>query len=80
MSDISDTPITPTMEDYLEAIFNISKEKRAIRVKDIASKLDVKMPTVTNMCSKLLAREGLLTMKNMNTLSSQKKVVMLGKK
>ena len=29
-------PLTPAMEDYLEAIYNLGREKRAIRVKDIA--------------------------------------------
>ena len=59
MSNISTNPITPTMEDYLEAIFNLSKEKGAIRVRDIARKLDVKMPTVTNML-KTLSEGGLI--------------------
>ena len=57
MKNFSDTPITPTMEDYLEAIYNLSKEKRAIRVKDIAKKLDVKMPSVTNMLKTLSERD-----------------------
>lgn len=41
--------LTATMEDYLEAIYNLSKEKRAVRVKDIAKKIGVKMPSVTSM-------------------------------
>ena len=49
--------LTPTMEDYLEAIFLLSKEKGAIRVKHIAKKLGVKMPTVTNMLKTLGKRE-----------------------
>ena len=57
MRNFSDTPITPTMEDYLEAIYNLSKEKRAIRVRDIAKKLDVKMPSVTNMLKTLSERD-----------------------
>jgi DtxR family Mn-dependent transcriptional regulator len=59
MNNISKNPITPTMEDYLEAIYNLSKEKRAVRVRDIAKKLDVKMPTVTNML-KTLSERGLI--------------------
>lgn len=59
MNTISKNPITPTMEDYLEAIYNLSKEKRAIRVRDIAKKLAVKMPTVTNML-KTLSENGLI--------------------
>ena len=50
-------PLTPAMEDYLEAIFNLSREKRAIRVKDIAKRLNVKMPTVTSMLNTLGDRE-----------------------
>jgi DtxR family Mn-dependent transcriptional regulator len=41
--------LTPAMEDYLEAIFDLGKEKRVVRVKDIAKRLKVKMPTVTSM-------------------------------
>jgi len=47
------------MEDYLEAIYNLAKEKRAVRVRDIAKKLDVKMPTVSNML-KTLSDKGLI--------------------
>ena len=59
MNNISNNPITPTMEDYLEAIYNLAKEKRAVRVRDIAKKLDVKMPTVSNML-KTLSERGLI--------------------
>ena len=52
-------PLTSTMEDYLEAIVNLEKEKRAVRVKDIAKRLDVRMPTVTSML-KTLNRAGLI--------------------
>jgi len=45
--------LTPTMEDYLEAICNVQNEKRVVRVRDIAKKLGVKMPTVTNMLKNL---------------------------
>ena len=47
----------PAMEDYLEAIFDLGKEKRAVRVKDIAKRLNVKMPTVTSMLKTLSERE-----------------------
>ena len=46
-------PLTPTMENYLEAIYNLDNEKRGVRVKDIAKRLGVKMPTVTNMLKTL---------------------------
>ena len=50
-------PVTPVMEDYLEAIFDLGKEKKAVRVKDIATRLGVKMPTVTSMLKTLRDRE-----------------------
>jgi len=52
-------PMTPAMEDYLEAIFTLSEEKRNVRVKDIAGRLGVKMPTVTNML-KILDKQGFI--------------------
>lgn len=58
-NSISERPITPAMEDYLEAIYDLGKEKRSVRVKDIAKRLNVKMPTVTNML-KSLAKRGLI--------------------
>jgi DtxR family Mn-dependent transcriptional regulator len=45
----NDRPLTPIMEDYIEAIFDLKREKAVIRVKDIARKLHVKMPTVSSM-------------------------------
>lgn len=56
-TDISEEkPLSSVMEDYLEAIFDVGKEKRVIRVKDIAKRLDVKMPTVTSMFKTLSKR------------------------
>jgi len=51
--------LTPTMEDYLEAIYTLSREKKAVRVKDIAKRLGVKMPTVTSML-KALSERGMI--------------------
>jgi len=56
---ISTDKLTPTMEDYLEAIYNLSQEKRVVRVKDIAKRLGVKMPTVTSML-KTLGEKGMI--------------------
>lgn len=50
-------PVTPVMEDYLEAIFDLAKEKKGVRVKDIARRLGVKMPTVTSMLKTLRDRD-----------------------
>ena len=49
-------PLTSTMEDYLETIFDLEKEKKLVRVKDIAKRLDVKMPTVSSMLGTLSKR------------------------
>jgi len=54
-----ESSLTPIMEDYVEAIFNLGEEKRSVRVKDIAKRLGVKMPTVTSML-KTLSKRGLI--------------------
>lgn len=46
-------PLTSVMEDYLESIFDLDKEKKVVRVKDIAQRMGVKMPTVTSMLKSL---------------------------
>ena len=48
--------LSSTMEDYLEAIFNLEKDLKAVRVKDIAEKMMVKLPTVTSMLNTLVQR------------------------
>lgn len=45
--------LTPAMEDYLEAIYCIGQGKRVVRVKNIASRIGVTMPTVTSMLKSL---------------------------
>lgn len=50
-------PLTPAMEDYLEAIFELDQEKKVVRVKDIAKRLNVRMPTVTSMLKTLSKRK-----------------------
>lgn len=50
---VSPKPLTSTMEDYLEAIYDLNQEHPSVRVRDIAQKLDVKMPTVTSMLKSL---------------------------
>lgn len=44
---------TPSMEDYLERIYELMQEKGYARVSDIASSLDVQPPSVTRMIQKL---------------------------
>ena len=48
-----DKPLTSVMEDYLEAIVELDQAKKVVRVKDIAKRMDVKMPTVSSMLKTL---------------------------
>ncbi|MCX8053858.1 MAG: metal-dependent transcriptional regulator [Armatimonadetes bacterium] len=48
-----------SMEDYLEAIYNLLARSDVARVKDIASEMDVKMPSVTGAL-RTLAQKGLV--------------------
>jgi len=51
--------LTETMEDYIEAIKLLEEEHRTIRVKHIAEKMNVKMPTVSSALS-VLSRKNLV--------------------
>ena len=53
-----ESKLSPSMEDYLEAIWNLEKVNRVARVKDIADSLRVKMPSVT-AALKVLREKGL---------------------
>ena len=44
---------TRNMEDYLEAIWNLKDEKGYVKAKDIADKLEVTRPSVSEMIKKL---------------------------
>lgn len=50
---MADHDLTPAMEDYLEAIYCIGLGQRIVRVKNIASRIGVKMPTVISMLKSL---------------------------
>ncbi len=52
--------LSSAMEDYLEAIYHLEKEKRIARVRDIAKRLDVKMSSVSSALKSLSSR-GLIT-------------------
>jgi DtxR family Mn-dependent transcriptional regulator len=52
----SEKPLTSVMEDYLEAIYDLDRSRKVVRVKDIARKMDVKMPSVTSMLKTLNER------------------------
>ena len=49
--------LTPSLENYLEAIFHIVKQKSAARAKDIARRLGVSNSSVTNALRALAARQ-----------------------
>lgn len=51
--------LSESQEDYLEAIYNEIAEKGGVRVKNIASRMGVAMPTVT-AALKSLKKEGLV--------------------
>ena len=44
-------------EDYLEAIYNITEKKGYARIKDIASELQVKPPSVSEMMDRLAEKD-----------------------
>lgn len=48
-----DSQLTSSMEDYLEMIFRLCKEKGYTRIGDIGAALQVQPPSVTSMVQKL---------------------------
>ncbi|MFI4911703.1 MAG: metal-dependent transcriptional regulator [Sedimentisphaeraceae bacterium JB056] len=57
MAKNTDMVLTPGLEDYLEAIFMIEQEKNVSRVKDIASRLNVRAASVTGALQSLSEKE-----------------------
>ncbi|MCL4378030.1 MAG: metal-dependent transcriptional regulator [Actinobacteria bacterium] len=49
--------LSDSLEDYLEAVYLIGSKNKVVRVKEIASFLNVKMPSVVDAISKLQERE-----------------------
>ncbi|MFQ5808557.1 MAG: metal-dependent transcriptional regulator [Armatimonadota bacterium] len=49
--------LTPAMQDYLEAIYHLQNEKQVARVKEIAKRLRVKLPSVSGALKSLRAKE-----------------------
>ncbi|AEG17784.1 metal-dependent transcriptional regulator [Methanobacterium paludis] len=49
----SSLKLTKSVEDYLEVMYNLYNEKKVIKVKDIASNLNVKPPSVVEAIKKL---------------------------
>ena len=54
-----DIALTPSTEDYLKAIYEIAKEKKIVRIKDITHKLKVKASSAISAV-KILASKNLL--------------------
>lgn len=52
-------PLSRSMEDYLEAIYNLKVRSQVARVKDIAREMGVRMPSVTGAI-RSLAEKGLV--------------------
>lgn len=48
-----DVKLTPSMEDYLKAIHSLKNERGYVRVKDIADKMDITMPSVSSALKNL---------------------------
>jgi Mn-dependent DtxR family transcriptional regulator len=48
-----DKPVTPTMEDYLEMIYRLSKDRGFTRIGDLAGALHVQPPSASKMVQKL---------------------------
>lgn len=57
MPDLLSAALSNHMEDYLEAIYEMQREHRVARVRDIAKRLKVKMPSVSGALKALKARE-----------------------
>ncbi len=51
--------LSASMEDYLEAIIEVGRERPAVRVRDVARRLGVTMPSVTG-AMKILESRGLI--------------------
>ena len=49
--------LTKNEEDYLEIIHLLNKEKKIAKVKEISSKLNVSLPSVTGMIKKLANKD-----------------------
>lgn len=45
--------LSPSLEDYLEEIYRLSQSQESIRVSDIALRLDVSLPSVSNAIRRL---------------------------
>lgn len=60
-------PLSPTVEEYLETIYNMSAEEEVVIGARLAEKFRVKAPTVTEMLKRLV-RDGYITMDQHRTV------------
>ena len=49
--------MTLAEENYLKALFTLSKDKGSVSVNDLSKHLDIKMPTVTSMMKKMASKK-----------------------
>ncbi len=49
--------LSASLEDYLEAIYHLERESRVARVRDIAERLSVQMPSVTGALRALASKD-----------------------
>lgn len=71
--------LTPSLEDYLEAIYITSLDKKVVRVKDIAELRDVKTPSVVS-AMKVLAEKELITQESYGYIELTEEGERLGEK
>jgi len=69
---LKSTALSHSLEDYLEAVYIISKEKKVVRVKKVAEFLNVKTPSAVDAISKL-REKGLLEHEKYGYLELTKK-------
>lgn len=55
-----DNSLTPSMEDYLEMSYRLSKDKGFTRISDLASALNVQPPSASKMVSRLAEMDYLI--------------------
>jgi len=70
--------LTKSLEDYLEAIYIISLDKKVVRVKEVAEVLEVSTPSVVDAISKL-TEAGYVIHEKYGYLNLSKKGIEVGK-
>ena len=55
--------LTKSVEDYLEVMYNLEKKKGVIKIKDIASEMNVNLQVLSKLLKNLL--NGILSFKNL---------------